>query len=241
MLPAYNTVKFDNVDLNTFGVFVTGSGTYNAPERAVSVVEVPGRSGDLVFDDGRYKNITLSYPCFITGTNGNSFETNFRNLKGFLFSRPLYSRIEDTYHPDEFRLGYYKGPLTVTPEQFTVSAMQLDFICKPMRYLKSGETGTQFTSNGSVTNPSYMTSKPLLRIYGAGTVTLGSYEVVVDSHEYDYVDVDSELMDCHYGSNNLNSKVTFSSGFPEITSGEHGINLGTGITKVIVTPRWWVL
>lgn len=239
MLPAYNTVIFNGKDLNTLGFFSTGSGTYAAPERALDVVEVPGRSGDLVFDNGRFKNITVTYPGFI----GENLETNFRNLKGFLLSGyGQYFRLEDTYHPDEFRYAYFKGPITPTVDQFIAASFNLDFVCKPMRYLKSGEIPVEFSADGNLENPSYMASKPIIRVYGSGQVNVGDWQINVTEHDQEYVDIDCELMDCHCGLVNLNSKVTFNKpGFPEIATGEHGVQLGTGVTNVTITPRWWVL
>ena len=43
-----------------YGLYVSGSGTFNAPERDVELVEVPGKNGSLVLDNGRFKNITVT-------------------------------------------------------------------------------------------------------------------------------------------------------------------------------------
>ena len=46
-----------------YGLYVSGSGTFNAPERDVDLVEVPGKNGTLVLDNGRFKNIPVTYPA----------------------------------------------------------------------------------------------------------------------------------------------------------------------------------
>ena len=48
-----------------FGVLISGSGRYNAPERNVEKTEVPGRNGDLIFDLGNFKNQIIPYPAYI--------------------------------------------------------------------------------------------------------------------------------------------------------------------------------
>lgn len=42
-----------------FDLYINGGETYNFPERDVELLEIPGRSGALTVDNGRYKNVTL--------------------------------------------------------------------------------------------------------------------------------------------------------------------------------------
>ena len=42
-----------------FGIYLSGSGVFNAPERDVETISIPGRSGDLILDNGRFKNISV--------------------------------------------------------------------------------------------------------------------------------------------------------------------------------------
>lgn len=43
-----------------YGIYVSGENTFNGPERGYELVSIPGRSGDLIRDNKRYKNITVS-------------------------------------------------------------------------------------------------------------------------------------------------------------------------------------
>lgn len=54
---------FGGVNSLDYGVLLDGSGTTTAPERDVMTVTIPGRSGDLLVDAGRWKNTTVSYHC----------------------------------------------------------------------------------------------------------------------------------------------------------------------------------
>lgn len=40
---------------------ISGYGTYGAPERDVEMVAIPGRNGDLIFDNGRFTNAEVYY------------------------------------------------------------------------------------------------------------------------------------------------------------------------------------
>ena len=56
---------FNGKSSSDFSTYISGSGTYDAPKRDVSTVEIPGRNGSLTIDNGRYENIDLKYPAFI--------------------------------------------------------------------------------------------------------------------------------------------------------------------------------
>ena len=92
-----------------------------------------------------------------------------------------------------------------------------------------------------INNPTQFPSKPLIRVTGSGTVSIGDNTITIASG-YTYVDIDSEIQDCYCGTQNANSLVTFSNRkFPELQPGINGISLGTGVTSVQITPRWFIL
>ena len=49
-------IKFGNIDFSGDGAYIWGAGEYSAPTRSVDFIEVPGRNGDLVVDNGNYNN-----------------------------------------------------------------------------------------------------------------------------------------------------------------------------------------
>ena len=73
---------FGGVSSLDYGVLLDGSGTTTAPERDVMTVTIPGRSGDLLVDAGRWKNTTVSYPCTIA----REFEGRFAAFKQALLA-----------------------------------------------------------------------------------------------------------------------------------------------------------
>ena len=219
-----------------FGLFLSGSGTYAAPERDLELTDVPGRNGSLVFDNHRFKNIEVTYPAFLY----QNFDANLAGFRNFLLSKSGYQRLEDTYHPEEFRMALYAGPFEPDVGSFLHDgSLNLKFQCKPQRFLKSGEKTVTFTSSGNIYNPTLFSSKPLIRVYGSGTLMVGSTEVQVASSPYPYIDIDCDTMDGYYGSSNANQYLTLTE-FPSLPPGKTGVTIGT-LTKVIVTPRWWML
>lgn len=230
-----NWLTFDGVSSKDFGVYINGNQTYNAPARSREVVNVPGRNGALMLDNGRFDNIDVTYHAFIY----RDFSSNVEGFRNLLLSRTGYKRIEDTYHADEYRLGIFKGGFSAdVVEWLEAGEFDLVFDCKPQRFLVSGEETVEFTSSGSILNETEQIAKPLLRVYGTGSFTVGSGTMTISSANV-YTDIDCDLMDAYKGTTNCNGNV--SGTFPTLTPGENTVTLNTGITKIEIIPRWWVI
>ena len=107
----FNSLEFDGVNSLSNDVFITGEAVYDAPERDVEMIEIPGRNGDFQLDNGRWKNIEVSYKAGVFGSDQNEFATKIRNYRNLLASRIGYKRLTDTYNPDEYRLGTFVNAL----------------------------------------------------------------------------------------------------------------------------------
>ena len=237
-----NWLTFDGISTKDFGVYISGGGTYNAPARSREVISVPGRNGDLIIDNGRYENTEVVYHAFIY----RNFGANVEGLRNLLLSRTGYVRIEDTYHPDEFRIGVYSGDFQAdVVDWLEAGEFDLTFNCKPQRFLKNGYDLTfgvdaySFTADGSLLNDTSQIAKPLLRVYGTGTFTINGSTMTISSAN-SYTDIDCDIMDAFKGSTNCNGNI--SGPFPTLSPGDNTVDLpSSGITKIEIIPRWWVL
>lgn len=233
-----NYFTFNGVDSRSFGVYISGSGTFSAPRREYNMVPIPGRNGDLVGNEKRFENLELTYPAFIYV----NFKQNIRDFRNYLLSLVGYQRLIDSYHPDEFRMALYEGEFEPDVESKNdAGKFDIVFNCKPQRFLLSGEQVTTLTADGTITNPTRFNSQPLLRVYGTGTLGVNG-DFIRIYQALDYTDIDCEMMDCFRGSVNKNRVVSFTNyNFPVLEPGTNYFSLGTGITKVEITPRWWRL
>lgn len=233
-----NYFTFDGISSRTYNVYISGTNVYNAAQRDVDVVTVPGRNGTLTMDNGRFENVKLTYPAFIV----QDFATKASALRNYLNSKSGYKRLEDTYDTDIYMMARYVDALSFQPTEWLREAnFSITFDRMPQRFLKTGETVQTFMADDTVTNPTLFEAKPLIRVYGTGTLGIGYSTITITSNP-GYIDIDCEMMDAYYGAVNCNSYITLSSGkFPVLVPGPNGIDLGTGITKVEITPRWWIL
>lgn len=137
-----NYLTFDNKDSRDFGVYINGQGTFRAPARSYNVLNIPGRNGDLLGFGSKLENVEITYRAFIY----TNFDANIAALRSFLLSHVGYFKLTDSYHPDEYRLAYYKGPFVpdVTANN-GAGSFDLVFTCKPQRFLDSGEEVVSIT------------------------------------------------------------------------------------------------
>lgn len=220
-----------------YGLYVSGSGTFNAPERDVELVEVPGKNGSLVLDNGRFKNITVTYPAFI--------RRKFKELSGaareWLLNTSGYVRLEDSYNPEYYRLARFGGPLDFDTRVLNRSGeCNLSFDCKPQRFLIEGDFIIDVAGSMQLFNPTPFPALPLIRVYGAsGTLVVG--DVIVQISDIpEYMDIDCELMNAYKGTVNCNSKIN-ARRFPTLPAGQTGITFEGSIERVQIKPRWWTI
>ena len=233
------TITFGGKNLADFGVVVSGEETYNAPERSFSEEVVPGRNGTLLIDNGRFENVVVTYPAAIV----ENFPQRMAGLRSYLQSFKGYARLEDSYHPDVYYMAMPTGGLSVKTSGYMNREGQFDieFTRKPQRFLRSGEGTVTYNATGKIYNPTLFDALPLIRIYGNGTLTVGTTSVTWSGASA-YVDVDCDIQDAFYLGSNMNQYITLSGyNFPKLGPGETQITLGDGITKVEITPRWWIL
>ena len=231
----YEYLTFNGKNSGDYGIWISGGGTFNAPARDVSFTAVPGRNGDLLFDNDRFNNIKVTYPAFIT----RRFSPRIEEMRAFFSSQRGYKRLEDSYHPGEYRMAAYVSGLEVETVQRNIAGrFDLTFNCKPQRYLKAGEIPLpDFTAAGVIFNPTQFSAKPLVRCYGsAGSVTLNGVTVAITDIS-GYADMDCELMEVI----GYNKQTTLTDGeFPVLAPGENSLSF-TGFSKVVITPRWFTI
>lgn len=231
----YEYLMFSGRSSEDFKAHISGSGTFISPTRDVESISVPGRNGDLHVDNGRFTNVSIIYPAFIT----EDFEKNYSAFKAFLCAQIGYKILADSYHPDHYRRAMFNGG--ISPEMATLNragSFELSFDCDPRLFLKSGDKVIRINAVGELYNRTQFASKPIIRAYGTGTLTIGDVSIEIISAD-EYTDIDCELQEAYKDSINCNSNIELENGvFPELTPGLNEITY-SGILDII--PKWWTV
>ena len=134
------TFTFDGVSSSTYGVYLTSEGVFNAPERDVEMVEIPGRNGNYALDHGKFKNITVTYKAGIVDASESNFADKMSAVRNWLCSKVGYKRLSDDYNANEYRMAVFKSGVTLDHVDLRTGEFDITFDCKPQRWLTSGET-----------------------------------------------------------------------------------------------------
>lgn len=189
-----NNLRFGGVNSVDYGVYITGSGVYNAPKRAVENIVIPGRNGLLTIDQDRYENITIEYPAFAFGKSRKEFQQKIDSFRNAILSLTGYQRLEDTYHPDEYRMAIYEEGLDVEVGPYGGSGrFTLKFNCKPQRFLREGEHSVELEDGNVIINPTEHDAEPLAIVNGYGDIGIGDYDIHIDDVLVGQINVSSSI------------------------------------------------
>ena len=233
-----NFFYLDGVSSLDYGIVIERARAFDAPARSYETVAVPGRNGAILFDNGYYENVQITYECVMLNKNNN-----LDTFRSWLLSHTGYVKLADTYHPTEYRMAVFSGQFSATTEaRLNVARFTLTFSAKPQRWINSGDVGKTFTADGSLYNPTNHNARPLIRVYGYGDLGIGDDTITIAENSLSYIDIDSETCDAFCGSTNANGYITLSGDdFPVLEPGPNGVVLDSTITSVVVYPHWWCL
>lgn len=256
-----NSFTFNGINSRSMGIYISGYNTFGAPQKSYEKVSVPGRSGDLLLSNNRFENFTLVYPAIII----DNYESNTKNLRNTLLSTNGYCKLKDTYHPGEFRMAAFEGPMDFDTIQLCAGSIDLEFNCKPQRYLEStdGFIRINTPSSGYNNNVTKFTAFPDIYIeitpgeegylsfnnsLGNGTLAISGLntqrKIYIDCEAENVTDGDAHQTgtlsyDVTRGNINCNKFITGK--FPFLAPGITTFNISSNISKFIIRPRLWCI
>jgi len=233
---------YNGVNSDTYGVIVEKYPDRVVPERIVETFRVPGRNGTLTRTEG-FANVIQSYDIYVSAA-AVGLPSAAATMAAWLLAPEGYQRLEDSYNPNEYRMGRPVQNSDLLNYFNKFGRTTLYFECLPQRWLTSGETATVYTTDATITNPTQFASLPLVVIDGSGDIefSLGGYTVGIDDLT-GTITLDCEAQNAYEGADNLNGSVTLADGeFPKLSPGANSLTITTGtVNSITITPRWWTI
>lgn len=211
------------------------------PARKLDTQAVPGRNGDLLFEQNAYQNYIQSYEVYMSAERIR-LPRAMREVANWLCGPSGYQKLEDDYDVETYRRAYFAGPLDVESIMHRFGRATIEFSCQPQRFLRAGDQTLEVSQGEALLNPTAFTALPLITVAGtgAGTLTVGHVTVTINSMPRGIVVLDSDTQNAYYGAFNLNSTVSALK-FPTLPAGESLVRWTGGVTSVKIKPRWWTL
>lgn len=211
---------------------------YAYPERDYTITHIPGRNGDIIQDNGCYKNVERTYEVSFDAPN-EDFATYANAVSAWLHSTTGYARLEDSYEPDYYRMAVYQESNIFENLYNQAGTATIVFECKPQRFLKTGDNIVTIQNSLTIMNPTGFEAYPLFKVTGtSGVLTVNGNSITFSSID-NFVMLDCELQDAY--KENINKNSTISGTFPVLKTGSNAISWTGDISSVTMKPRWWTI
>lgn len=230
-----NYVIFKGVNSNTYSnLIISELPCISKPELRVDTTEIDGKDGDII-DELGYAAYDKTLKIGLTSSDNIDKIIKFFSGSGdIVFSN----------EPDKYYKAYiyeqidYERLLRFKEADVTIHV-------QPFKYLLNEEDVVLNITNQTsltVNNQGLEKSKPILKLYGSGTITISlngltAFTVTIDEDD-DYIAIDS-MEEEAYNDTELKNR-NMSGEFPLLETGNNTISWTGSLTKIEVTPnsRW---
>lgn len=208
--------------------------------RKITVVQIPGTSREMVEMEDAWESYVQPYTLVVGDGTQDSIQEILSVIASILY-KTGYQVLIDDYEPDIFRLAYYVGPFDVENRKTRVGKFDINFRCRPERFLVSGNVPVETPSGSIITNPTKYKAMPLIHITGSGngTLTIAGQTIEIEDM-VDYLNIDCDSMDV-YRQPNENRNSLVSGELPVLEPGNNNISFTGGISSVTITPRFYII
>lgn len=211
------------------GLLISELSPISKPKMRTTTTEIDGKDGDVVEYLG-YKSYTKTISIGLTKNYDIDEIINYFNGSGKL----ILSNEPDKYYNAQIIDSIDYNRL------INFKKASVKFYVQPFKYLLNEAPFVLNITNETslkVSNRGYEQSKPIITLYGTGTIQLlvnGNQFFSVDMVD-DYITIDSEQEEAYYGLILKNRQMT--GDFPKLNSGINIISWVGNLTKIEVNPR----
>ena len=211
-----------------FGIVINTKPPMVLAEKNVQEIEVQGRDGDLTVDYDTYKPITFPLICTLLD------DTNLDDVMLWLSG---YSDLILSWQNDRQYNAKMINRIDISQSLETFGEFPLIFKAQPFGYALNNDLITLLATPSTVSNTATKDSKPVIKIYGSGTIDLTINSKVIHlTNVVDYVSIDAELMDAY--KDTLLKNLDMYGYFPVLVVGDNVISWTGTVTKIEITPNW---
>jgi phage-related protein len=233
MLPYFT---YNGINSKAMGVMVNNYPPIVRPKARITTVTIPGRTGDLSLHENEAVYDSYIRTCQCTALPGANISAISAWLDGsgaaVFGNEPLYAydaQIVNQINFEKLLRNYLQRTFDVP------------FLVQPYKSLATPGADIEKTTSGqSITNPGTLASRPVLTVYGTGSVDVlvGAYIFSLTSLDTTplRIDCDAEIVTNIAITENLTHRM--SGDFPRLVAGSNAISWTGNVTKIVVEPRY---
>ena len=201
-----NCFEYKGVRSSDMGLRIESKDVFSTPKFDAQFQSIPGRNGDLILPTGSYPNAQVTYSVFLPAKTQQELADKITAVKAWLCTEQnRYHVLSDSYDTRFYRKAVFAAKLDIEDELRRIGMFTVSFSCHPFRYSTDGDKTVMVASGRAITNPYAFESKPIIRVVGSGKGTLTIQSASSNaSWQFDsideYVELDSEQMNCYKGT-----------------------------------------
>lgn len=234
----------DGVSAKSKGIFCGAPISFSAAVPKTKAVQIPGRSGDLMLDEGGFYNREGSTTAYVLpkalGQNITAVEA-MSAAAGFLFAEYRgYRRLITAEDSGHYWLAQVKNAAEIAPRLNLLNPFSITFDCQPYRYLTGYDSKVTVAASGDVVNnPTLYNAYPILYITGStgGYISFPNGGITIVDTISTEIAIDCEAGRAYDPITGANRNYLISSTeFPFFNAGNNAITFSNAVVKYI--PRF---
>lgn len=198
-------------------------------EKDINFIEIEGRDGVLTQDLGSYRSVVKTVECTIKDLTQIDFICSWLDGNGeVIFSNEPNKKYKATI---KNQIEFTQLVSTYDYHKFIIQ-----FDCQPHGYSIDDSIIT-LTSAGTIYNSGSANSKPIVKVFGTGAITLAINGNIINlTNVIEYVTINSDLVDCY--KDTLLKNNDMNGDFPILVTGNNTISWTGTVTKVEIIPNF---
>lgn len=236
----YSQFKFNGHKSSEFNMYIDSDYELASTTPDYQAVEIPGRDGDLLIPNNRFKSFIQEFPITYIGAYNDSIQ-KIEKAKQLMLQDTNWHDMSFSFDPDYIYRASFLGEFRVK-KSATYLTQTLSFNMMPYKYDNSGQAYQTVTNGQKLNNTGTIPAKPIIKITGSGdcTVQIGNKSVTLKGVDGGIImDSDSQLCTSLDGKRTQFDKMY--GDFIQIPTGNQTITItGNNITKTEILPRWAV-
>ncbi len=216
-----------------FDIYVEKRPIIPSPKRRVSYITVPGRNGNLKYDENTYEDITLAVECGIIGDVYSKID----EIKAWLLGSGE-NKLSFSFQGDKYFLAQVVNSIDFEVSLRKIGKFIIVFNCRPFKYAINNDPVAITSSGTNLINIGTLMSEPIIEVFGSGDILfqVNEQEVTLSGISRK-ITLNSALEDAYDNMlQNQNSKMMGE--FPKLQVGNNFISWIGNVTKIVITPNW---
>lgn len=247
--------EYNGKSLRSLGFCIANTPFYSIANRKFDIIDIYGKDGGIISDNGYYENIEVSYevnslPWLVINDSTSELVRLFAEWLTFFDGD--FKILRDTYNDGYFTKAICKGIDRIEFLADKCVATVINFIRYPFWYSDEGQKEIEYilpTTQGAeikIFNPENYSAKPCIHLQYKQDVVLTvndckmNIKALFVGNEND-IELDSESQSAYCGLSDMNPFVSCTS-FPVLLPGWNTIKLTSDKTNAFkllkIIPRW---